>query len=288
MKHSVLFKNAPNHWDNALPLGNGVFGAMLYYEDGILHMPLNHYEVYYNIGDSVLPSATREEDEAFLAKVKELSDEEIAAYGEEHRARRKKADGNIPPEDEPFCEYRITREQAKDRKNYGIAAFSGSYPMTGDLSFSFAPALADGGHSLLLDVEDASVTLSLQKEEKSLSMRTVILREDCALNEIEMSEAGLLSAITLSLAPYRDLDAPDVTFRAVDAHTVTYTVTRLLPPSGKPFVFTGILRALGATVTLTSDNCVCLAHLCNNVNLTYGRSSICAAVSICNVTQCTC
>lgn len=253
MKHSVIFKNAENHWDNALPLGNGVFGTMLYYEDGTLHMPLNHYEVYYNINDSVLPSATAEEDEAFLAKVKDLSDEEIAAYGEEHRARRRKADGNLPPEGEPFCEYRLTREQARDPKAYGITPFSGSYPMTGDLSFSFASALADGGHSLLLDVEDASVTLSLQKEEKSLSMRTVILREDCALNEIEMSEAGLLSAITLSLAPYRDLDAPDITFRAVDAHTVAYTVTRPLPPSGKPFVFSGILRVLGATVTLASD-----------------------------------
>ena len=54
MKHSVLFQNADNHGDNALPLGNGVFGAMLYYEDGTLHMPLNHYEVYYNIGDSVV------------------------------------------------------------------------------------------------------------------------------------------------------------------------------------------------------------------------------------------
>ena len=201
MKHTVTFQNADNHWDNALPLGNGVFGTMLYYEDGTLHMPLNHYEVYYNIGDSVLPSSTREEDEAFLAMVADLSDEEIAAYGEEHRARRKMADGNIPPEDEPFCEYRITRKQAKDRKNYGIAAFSGSYPMTGDLSFSFAPTLMDAEHTLTLDVEDAAVTLSLQKEEKSLSMRTVILREDCALNEIEMSEAGLLSAITSLLPP---------------------------------------------------------------------------------------
>lgn len=55
MKHSVFFNNAENHWDNALPLGNGVFGTMLYFEGGTLYMPLNHYEVYYNINDSVLP-----------------------------------------------------------------------------------------------------------------------------------------------------------------------------------------------------------------------------------------
>lgn len=253
MKHSVFFHNADNHWDNGLPLGNGVYGTMLYYEDGILNMPLNHYEVYYNINDSVLPSSTEAEDRAFLEKTKDLSPEERAVYGVEHRERRKKADGNVPKEGAPFCEYRITREQASNPASYGMTAFSGSYPMTGDLSFSFAPVLAEGEHSLLLDVEDASVTLSLQKAGKSLSMRTVILREDCALNEIEMSEAGLLPAITISFAPYRDLDAPDVAFRAIDAHTVVYTVTRPLPPSGKPFVFSGVLRVLGATVALDAD-----------------------------------
>ena len=55
MKHSVFFQNADNHWDNALPLGNGCFGAMLFFEENKLFMPLNHYEVYYNIKETVLP-----------------------------------------------------------------------------------------------------------------------------------------------------------------------------------------------------------------------------------------
>ena len=46
MKHSVVYTNTDSHWDNALPLGNGVYGAMLYYEKNVLHMPTNHYEVY--------------------------------------------------------------------------------------------------------------------------------------------------------------------------------------------------------------------------------------------------
>jgi len=49
MKHAVVFKNCSNHWDNALPLGNGVFGGMVYYNGTKMFMPLNHYEVYYNI-----------------------------------------------------------------------------------------------------------------------------------------------------------------------------------------------------------------------------------------------
>ena len=56
MKHSVVYTNTDSHWDNALPLGNGVYGAMLYYEKNVLHMPTNHYEVYYK--DQLVDPAT--------------------------------------------------------------------------------------------------------------------------------------------------------------------------------------------------------------------------------------
>ena len=61
MKHSVRFDNCENHWDNALPLGNGVFGCMLFYERAKLYMPMNHYEVYYNISDTVCEGDIYEE-----------------------------------------------------------------------------------------------------------------------------------------------------------------------------------------------------------------------------------
>jgi len=252
MKHSVFFNNAENHWDNALPLGNGVFGTMLYFEDGILNMPLNHYEVYYNINDKVLPSAYEDEDLAVIADADSIG-KEGCTYGAEHTARREKADGNIPPQGEPFCEYRITREQARDKKAYGITEFSGSYPMTGDISFSFADGWKDTAHTLTLSVEDASVGLSLSGEDKSLSLETKVLREDCVLNEIKASEAGLWNALHISFAPYRDLDAPDVRFEEIDGQTFAYTVTRPLPPSGKLFVFSGIIRLLGAKARFYFD-----------------------------------
>ena len=252
MKHSVFFDRAENHWDNALPLGNGVFGTMLYYEDGTLHMPLNHYEVYYNISDKVLPSAFSEEDEKIIRDAESIG-KEGSSYGETHTKQYEMAESNRPPEGEPFCEYRITREGARAPESYGIASFSGSYPMTGDLSFSFSSALEDAAHKLLLSVEDAAVTLSLEKNRKSLHMETRVLREDLVLNEITASEGRLLEALTVSFAPYRDLDAPSVRFALKDESTLIYTVTRPLPPSGKPFVFSGVIRFLGARVSLSSD-----------------------------------
>lgn len=252
MKHTITFQNAENHWDNALPLGNGVFGTMLYFENGVLNMPLNHYEVYYNIHDHVLPSSFSEADDAILANANAIGSHECA-YGKPHSERIAKANGNIPPEGEPFCEYRLTREQARNKESYGIAPFSGSYPMTGDLSFAFSPSFEGASHKLLLSVEDAAASLSLEKNEKTLRMETKVLREDCVLNEIMASECGLLDSLTVSFAPYRDLDAPDVQFALTDDHTLVYTVKRFLPPSRKPFVFSGVIRFLGAQATLTSD-----------------------------------
>ena len=84
MKHSVRFDNCENHWDNALPLGNGVFGCMLFYERARLHMPMNHYEVYYNISDTVLP-------DDILASMPECDEP-----GAIHNQCRQRADRNMP------------------------------------------------------------------------------------------------------------------------------------------------------------------------------------------------
>ena len=252
MKHSVTFNQAENHWDNALPLGNGVLGAMLYFESGTLQMPLNHYEVYYNINDSVLPSSHEAADRRILESADAIGTPGCT-YGRHHTNMRAKADGNAPIGDEPFCEYRITREMARDESRYSIAPFSGSYPMTGDLSFEFSPALDGAAHRLTLSVEDAAVFFSLEKKGKRLEAATRVLREDCVLTEFSATDGELLRAIGVSFAPYRDLDAPDVRFVMQDSHTLVYSVTRPLSPSGKPFVFSGIIRVMGAKAKLSAD-----------------------------------
>ena len=88
--HSIIFKNCENSWKNALPLGNGCFGAMAFWQDGSLSLPLNHYEVYYNISSAVLP-----EDKLKAASAS-------ADPGSVHRSYRERADRNQPKEGEPF------------------------------------------------------------------------------------------------------------------------------------------------------------------------------------------
>lgn len=262
MKHSVRFDNCENHWDNALPFGNGVFGCMLFYERNRLYMPMNHYEVYYNISDTVLP-------EDILRATPECTEP-----GELHRQTRQRADRNTPPEGEPHCLYRRDRAQVFDRKKYGIAELSNTYPQTGELIFGFSPKLREAKSNLALYVEDAKGVLTLEEENAALRLETLVSRKDCIISSLEQSEAGLLNSVTVFFPGYRetnkhalaynplapeagestareDIFAPKITYRQVCEDTVLYTVKRALSKE-KNFTFTGILHFAGAQVCVES------------------------------------
>jgi len=257
MKHSVCFDNCENHWDNALPLGNGVFGCMLFYERARLHMPMNHYEVYYNISDTVLP-------DDILAAMPECP--EPGAF---HAQTRQRADRNMPPEGEPHCLYRQDRAQVFQKRKYGISELSNTYPQTGELIFGFSPKLKAAKSRLSLFVEDAKAELVLEGQEEKLQLDTVVAREDCVISSLCQSEAGLLDTVTLSFPAYRVTNKraigaglgeeasrenpylPRVTYRAPDACTVVYTVRWALSEE-KQFSFSGALRFEGAKVSIAS------------------------------------
>lgn len=233
MKHSVLFNNIENHWDNALPFGNGVFGCMLFFEKGKLHMPMNHYEVYYNISHPILP-----EDK--LKAMGNIEDE-----GKEHYQRRKQADESQPGEDGLTCLFRSSRESVLNNKSYGIFKFSETFPQTGELIFSFIKKAEH--HSLTLYLEDAKGVLKAEDTE----IETVVTRRDCIISTVKQG-ACPLDAVTVSFPDYRDSDPPLVEYAELDPHTVRYTVTREVSPD-KTSVFTGILRFSGAEVTLSHE-----------------------------------
>ena len=251
MKHSILFKNQDNHWDNALPLGNGVFGCMVYYENSQLHIPMNHYEVYYNISASVLP-------EDILKSLPEISNP-----GADRAERTRIANANAG---EPFFYYKQVRNSAGESTNkagplcastapYAIKSYSGSYPATGNLTCKFRSDFTDADHQLVLYTEDAKVQLTLAKSSDNITVDTIVAREDCILTHITQSQEGLFTDITLDLNPYRDLDAPELKFTEIDSHTFTYTATRKL--GEKTFAFAGILELIGAEGNLTSAQYAC-------------------------------
>lgn len=252
MKHTVIFKNQTNKWDNALPLGNGVFGAMVFYEKNRLSMPMNHYEVYYNISNAVLPKDK-------LAAMP--ADDGKGA--QRHAATLALADNNIPGPGEPYCDYtyRKERQKARDDPELGLAGFSNAYPCTGELVFSFDESLTGCGHTLALYTEDAQVSLCLEAQAASLEMDTIVANEDCILNKVSQSREGLLKSIWISFPEYRDYVYPQIQYRQLAENLFSYTVTRQFAGADTPFVFSGIIRLLGAKGTLEDGKNGASIHL---------------------------
>ena len=230
--HSVVFKNCENSWKNALPLGNGVFGAMAFYKNNALSLPLNHYEIYYNINDKVLPK------DILAATVDEKEPGKI------HNDYLIKAEHNKPAEGEPFHYYRTDKTIKKS--NHDVSFFSGSYPSTGELCFEFNDSLTGADSELRLDVESARVSLRI----KELYLETFIAREDVSVTEI--CGKGCVKAVAIVYPEARDRNYPTVSYREIDEKTFAYTVNMKLSEE-KSMDFAGVIRLVAAT-----------GHLCDN------------------------
>ncbi len=248
MKHSVTFNNCENHWDNALPFGNGVLGCMLFYENKKLYMPMNHYEIYYTTRNDSIPKNRQPE---------ELCGGELfpKAPGEMHSEYLSRAEANKPPEGEMFCQYKADRSRAFLKKDYGIRKFSNAYLSAGELVFSFSDVLDAAQQKLALHLEDAKGVLTLQNKHSNISIETTVLREDCILNTVSQTDAGLLKSLTISFPVYRDSCNLEVHYDLIDTKTIRYTV-KCLFSDRKPFTYAGVLRFTDAEIDLrkTSGN----------------------------------
>ena len=216
--HQILFKNCENSWKNALPLGNGVFGAMAFYKDNALSLPLNHYEVYYTISDSVLPKD-------ILRDTPQENDP-----GAIHRKYYTMAEHNQPGEDGLFFYYRSDKTLWKPGD---VSFFESSYPATGELKFELPSECKDKDTRLRLDIEKARVCFSAGETK----IKTIVAREDLLINEI----SGKIKALKIEYPDSRRRDFPIYILKAIDEKTFAYTVKIALNENDS-LRFAGIIR----------------------------------------------
>lgn len=235
MAHKISFKNCENNWSSALPLGNGVFGAMVFYEDGVLSLPMNHYEVYYTLSDTVLPQ------DILRAQADEINP------GAKHQSVVQRAERNLAPEGEPYCPYHMDRINGEP---YAHKLSSKSDPATGELRIYFDPALRDGDSELTLNIESAQVDFTLCKGADSLHLNIWIAREDCLVIRAKLSRPGLICGTAFWNPPARDRKEPEYTYLQPDNNTAAYRVHRAYS-SGKTFDFSVALRSVGTTCPMS-------------------------------------
>ncbi|TYP73122.1 glycosyl hydrolase family 95 catalytic domain-containing protein [Paenibacillus methanolicus] len=239
---TVTYDNAPSGWNEALPLGNGHFGGMIHYEDHILTMALNHYEVYYRKLHRYSHRYMEGEGPDFSLQYgrtfEQLKRRALELY-------RDSAEGPL------FLYGDALNEQSMYRK-YGKPSGGVSHYPTGEIKLFPSAALEDPDHyDLRLDVEQAEVRLRIEREGRKLTASTIVAEDgDYVLTEIRQTEGSLLSAVELSV-PARRYAEMDVSYHARDESIFYYTGS--FYPDGEdkerspPFSFLVMTKAIGAT-----------------------------------------
>lgn len=162
-KHRVCFRDVETSWYNALPLGNGRMGAMVYYGDGKLCIALNHYDCYYHVLSQYAKQEAETVENADFQQ--DSADTESGRAVFRDPARKEKTYGELKevvdrarrqPGYERTHYLRTLNPEQKGRPVYG----GGSYPQGGEIHLVLGEKADRKKSYLELSVEEAKIRFS--------------------------------------------------------------------------------------------------------------------------------
>ncbi|WP_257345940.1 glycosyl hydrolase family 95 catalytic domain-containing protein [Pseudalkalibacillus decolorationis] len=239
--HVVKYDNAESSWNEALPLGNGSFGGMVFFEDNKLTIAMNHYEVYYKKLHLYSKKYQNSEGRDFH-KVFGLTFDEM---------KQRAKDMYRDPDQGPFFLYTDALWNSVLYRRYGKPSGGASHYPTGEIQIIPCDDLAEPDHySLQLDVEKACVDLRVAKESDKLGVRTIFTQnEDYLVTEIKQTNSELVKSVTMTV-PSRKYGGMTVQVHKLNDTTFYYTGS--FYPDGEdkeqngPFTFLVMMRMIGA------------------------------------------
>jgi len=162
--HKIVYKNTKSSWDEALPIGNGHFGAMVYNPGNKLIFTINHYDVYYR----KLSWYSRENkgkifaDNSKYQRLYTLKDIEQRAF---------------EFKDKTDCNY-VDVLNPERRKEYGVIRKGVAHPVSGQLEFHLKnKGILFDNKELSLNIEEAKINYKVKSENQDLNIQTIILQE---------------------------------------------------------------------------------------------------------------
>ncbi len=183
MTHKICFDGVENGWHNALPLGNGKFGAMVFFGRGELRIALNHYDVYY----AVLPRYEKGEKPPAPKHSELLKTVQAARKGADY-ARTHYA--------------HTLNRTLDDRPEYHLSSF----PMAGEIRIPLH--METDSFSLTLYIEDARIVFTAELGGKRAWARVwAASGADVLFTELSQSEPGFWGDAELVFPSGRGLDA---------------------------------------------------------------------------------
>ena len=181
----ISFEGMENHWNTALPLGNGKMGGMVFFEQKTLHIALNHYDCYY----PVLPRYAKKKEMPAVDTYKDIC-------ARVDQARR-----------EPGYEYShynniLHPVLPGSRPSYSTT----SYPMAGEILLPLTMDMDSHDFSLVLDTTKAIVEFHAKWKNKEAGARIWIAHKtDGLFIELMQSEEGLWGNAELIIPSVRGM-----------------------------------------------------------------------------------
>lgn len=184
--HEICFRDVPNDWDSALPVGNGRMGAMVFVQDHVLHIAVNHYDCYYHVlpglhGKQAHRGQTFQDPARFVETYEELCRRADAVRKEADAARSHYARTLHPV-------------QGTGRPAYRGA----SYPQGGEVLLALDERVDLHHSSLRLRIEEAVVIFEAGTGEERVSAEILAAREeDGVLIRFTQTRDGLWKDVSL-------------------------------------------------------------------------------------------
>lgn len=230
--HSVVFENACNSRNEALPMGNGVFGGMVFYDGQSYTTVMNHYEVYYSIYQEErlhpLPSKTYE-------SYRKAAEERKEDY-----------------EREAFWHYRKTIWPEADKVKEASFSVGTSHPPTGEFSVLLEDGAAFGDDfKLQLDIEKAEIGMEARGKGRRLTIETrTLISEDVIDTVITQSDEKNVTGLEIVYPQRRNHKGYQYHFFQMDEKDFGYEVT--VPDSRLQFCV--LFRLIGARAKMEAED----------------------------------
>lgn len=226
--HEICFQDVENDWDNALPVGNGRLGAMVFFKDHALHISLNYYDCYYR--HLPRPAGLSSGGRSVCTDSSQVFNDPARSL-DTYEELCKKTDRLRKCGDTAHMHYSRMLRPATGRNR---PSYQGtSYPEGGELLLFPDKALKNGSSCLKLLIEEARIIFEAQSGQKTVKAEIIAARQpDGILIKLSQSENGLWEENSwLNDALESDacfFSTPDLPFAG---RTLTLAATLLPTPS---------------------------------------------------------
>ncbi|NJD03669.1 MAG: sugar phosphorylase [Ruminiclostridium sp.] len=236
--HKICYKNTLSRWDEALPLGNGHFGAMVYNNQEGLVYAVNHYDVYYRRLYLYCDWFKDEKKE----KPTDTSQYEII------QERALKAHGD--PADPAHYNYNFVFFPEM-KESYGVERSGSTQPFTGELHILLDESVKGADeYESCLEIENATHKYTAKIIKGDITISTIISQDsDILLSRVKQTGENKIRAIEITVPERRYLEIKSE-YKVYNGNTV-YFINSFYPDKAEkeadtPFRYIFMLRFTGA------------------------------------------